>query len=106
MYQLKQPPHGDEHVQVSSLLVLNSTPFMHYPNPTFDPLGNAGVLEVTPGSPIIIKVGVDALCSGRMCLDAGWLSLCMFSGQKPDSREQPPELHRPDRRVSLRPDRF
>ncbi|KAG7224369.1 hypothetical protein INR49_004711 [Caranx melampygus] len=41
--------------QVSSLLVLNSTPFMHYPNPTFDPLGNSGILEVKPGSPIILK---------------------------------------------------
>lgn len=43
-------------VQVSSLLVLNSTPFTHYPNPTFDPLGNSGILEVKPGSPIILKV--------------------------------------------------
>ncbi|XP_056278148.1 plexin A3 isoform X3 [Pseudoliparis swirei] len=41
--------------QVSSLLVLNSTPFTHYPNPTFDPLGNSGILEVKPGSPIILK---------------------------------------------------
>uniref|UniRef100_A0A3Q0RGV9 Plexin A3 n=1 Tax=Amphilophus citrinellus TaxID=61819 RepID=A0A3Q0RGV9_AMPCI len=40
---------------VSSLLVLNSTPFTHYPNPTFDPLGNSGILEVKPGSPIILK---------------------------------------------------
>lgn len=42
--------------QVSSLLVLNSTPFTHYPNPIFDPLGNSGILEVKPGSPIILKV--------------------------------------------------
>ncbi|XP_015249442.1 PREDICTED: plexin A3-like [Cyprinodon variegatus] len=41
--------------QVSSLLVLNSTPFTHYPNPTFDPLGTSGILEVKPGSPIILK---------------------------------------------------
>lgn len=47
--------------QVSSLLVLNSTPFTHYPNPTFDPLGNAGILEVKPGSPIILKVKLDSL---------------------------------------------
>ncbi|XP_010783559.1 plexin A3-like [Notothenia coriiceps] len=40
---------------VSALLVLNSTPFTHYPNPTFDPLGTAGILEVKPGSPIILK---------------------------------------------------
>ena len=43
-------------VQVTSLLVLNSTPFTHYPNPTFDPLGTSGILEVKPGSPIILKV--------------------------------------------------
>ncbi|XP_066499316.1 plexin A3 [Hoplias malabaricus] len=40
---------------VSSLLILNGTPFTYYPNPTFDPLGNAGILEVKPGSPIILK---------------------------------------------------
>uniref|UniRef100_A0A8C2KF00 Plexin A3 n=1 Tax=Cyprinus carpio TaxID=7962 RepID=A0A8C2KF00_CYPCA len=40
---------------VSTLLILNGTPFTYYPNPTFDPLGNAGILEVKPGSPIILK---------------------------------------------------
>uniref|UniRef100_A0A8C1W8H3 Plexin A3 n=1 Tax=Cyprinus carpio TaxID=7962 RepID=A0A8C1W8H3_CYPCA len=40
---------------VSTLLILNGTPFSYYPNPTFDPLGNAGILEVKPGSPIILK---------------------------------------------------
>uniref|UniRef100_A0A8C1ZC14 Plexin A3 n=1 Tax=Cyprinus carpio TaxID=7962 RepID=A0A8C1ZC14_CYPCA len=40
---------------VSALLILNGTPFTYYPNPTFDPLGNAGILEVKPGSPIILK---------------------------------------------------
>ncbi|XP_046895788.1 plexin A3 [Hypomesus transpacificus] len=40
---------------VSSLLILNGTPFTYYPNPTFDPLGNTGILEVKPGSPIILK---------------------------------------------------
>ncbi|KAJ3583199.1 hypothetical protein NHX12_034201 [Muraenolepis orangiensis] len=56
---LEGPLHPDEFGfildQVSSLLVLNTTPFTHYPNPTFDPLGTAGVLEVKPGSPIILK---------------------------------------------------
>uniref|UniRef100_A0A8C6PW23 Plexin A3 n=1 Tax=Nothobranchius furzeri TaxID=105023 RepID=A0A8C6PW23_NOTFU len=41
--------------QVSSLLVLNSTTFTHFPNPVFDPLGTSGILEVKPGSPIILK---------------------------------------------------
>lgn len=53
--------------QVSSLLVLNSTPFTHYPNPTFDPLGNAGILEVKPGSPIILKVKSHGL-GGLSCI--------------------------------------
>ncbi|XP_076857395.1 LOW QUALITY PROTEIN: plexin A3 [Brachyhypopomus gauderio] len=40
---------------VNSVLVLNGTPFTYYPNPTFDPLGSAGIQEVKPGSPIILK---------------------------------------------------
>ncbi|KAJ8395075.1 hypothetical protein AAFF_G00035310 [Aldrovandia affinis] len=40
---------------VTALLILNGTPFTYYPNPTFDSLGNAGILEVKPGSPIILK---------------------------------------------------
>uniref|UniRef100_A0A3B5AQ86 Plexin A3 n=1 Tax=Stegastes partitus TaxID=144197 RepID=A0A3B5AQ86_9TELE len=63
IYSKPNPPEGalrpDEFGfifdQVSSLLVLNSTPFVHYPNPTFDPLGSSGILEVKPGSPIILK---------------------------------------------------
>uniref|UniRef100_A0A674PF06 Plexin-A3 n=1 Tax=Takifugu rubripes TaxID=31033 RepID=A0A674PF06_TAKRU len=63
VYNKSVPPEGALHPeefgfifdQVSSLLVLNSTPFTHYPNPIFDPLGNSGILEVKPGSPIILK---------------------------------------------------
>uniref|UniRef100_A0A3B3ZTW5 Plexin-A3 n=1 Tax=Periophthalmus magnuspinnatus TaxID=409849 RepID=A0A3B3ZTW5_9GOBI len=63
VYTKPSPPEGalrpDEFGfifdQVSSLLVLNSTSFTHYPNPTFDPLGSSGILEVKPGSPIILK---------------------------------------------------
>ncbi|XP_058873462.1 plexin A3 isoform X2 [Acipenser ruthenus] len=40
---------------VQSLRTLNSTPFTYYPNPHFEPLGNSGILEVKPGSPIILK---------------------------------------------------
>uniref|UniRef100_A0A3B3T602 Plexin A3 n=1 Tax=Paramormyrops kingsleyae TaxID=1676925 RepID=A0A3B3T602_9TELE len=40
---------------VTALLILNGTPFTYYPNPTFDPLGSSGILEVKPGSPIILK---------------------------------------------------
>ncbi|KAK1801071.1 hypothetical protein P4O66_022778 [Electrophorus voltai] len=63
LYTKRQAPetglHPDEFGfildNVSSLLILNGTPFTYYPNPTFDPLGNAGILEVKPGSPIILK---------------------------------------------------
>uniref|UniRef100_A0A4W5KKD7 Plexin A3 n=1 Tax=Hucho hucho TaxID=62062 RepID=A0A4W5KKD7_9TELE len=40
---------------VAALLVLNGTPFTYYPNPTFETLGNSGIMEVKPGSPIILK---------------------------------------------------
>uniref|UniRef100_A0AAR2LBR8 Sema domain-containing protein n=1 Tax=Pygocentrus nattereri TaxID=42514 RepID=A0AAR2LBR8_PYGNA len=63
VYTKRQAPESGLHPDefgfildhVSSLLVLNGTPFTYYPNPTFDPLGNAGILEVKPGSPIILK---------------------------------------------------
>uniref|UniRef100_A0A3Q2XEH6 Plexin-A3 n=1 Tax=Hippocampus comes TaxID=109280 RepID=A0A3Q2XEH6_HIPCM len=66
VYGKPNPPEGalhadefgfilDQVMRVSSLLVLNSTSFTHYPNPTFDPLGTSGILEVKPGSPIILK---------------------------------------------------
>uniref|UniRef100_A0A8C7DPH5 Plexin A3 n=1 Tax=Oncorhynchus kisutch TaxID=8019 RepID=A0A8C7DPH5_ONCKI len=51
--------HPDEYGfildHVAALLVLNGTPFTYYPNPTFETLGNSGILEVKPGSPIILK---------------------------------------------------
>uniref|UniRef100_A0A8C5D0I5 Plexin A3 n=1 Tax=Gadus morhua TaxID=8049 RepID=A0A8C5D0I5_GADMO len=56
---LEGPLHPDEFGfildQVTSLLVLNTTTFTHYPNPTFETLGTSGILEVKPGSPIILK---------------------------------------------------
>lgn len=41
---------------VQALLVYNSTSFIYYPNPYFEPLSASGVLEQKPGSPIILKV--------------------------------------------------
>lgn len=66
VYTKRQAPESGLHPDefglildhVSSLLILNGTPFTYYPNPTFDPLGNAGILEVKPGSPIILKVAL------------------------------------------------
>ncbi|KAL4622490.1 plexin-A2-like [Arapaima gigas] len=40
---------------VQALLVYNSTSFVYYPNPYFEPLSTSGVLEQKPGAPIILK---------------------------------------------------
>ncbi|XP_072233957.1 plexin-A4 isoform X1 [Leuresthes tenuis] len=40
---------------VQSLMALNNTNFIYYPNPEFEPLSASGVLELKPGSPIILK---------------------------------------------------
>ncbi|KAK3512201.1 hypothetical protein QTP70_000471 [Hemibagrus guttatus] len=40
---------------VHALLTYNSTSFVYYPNPSFEPLSVSGVLELKPGSPIILK---------------------------------------------------
>lgn len=41
---------------VQSVLALNNTNFVYYPNPVFEQLSVSGVLELKPGSPIILKV--------------------------------------------------
>ncbi|KAG5282062.1 hypothetical protein AALO_G00051820 [Alosa alosa] len=63
IYTKRQTPetgvHPDEFGfildHVSTLLILNGTPFTYYPNPSFETLGTSGILEVKPGSPIILK---------------------------------------------------
>ncbi|KAJ8381595.1 hypothetical protein SKAU_G00023730 [Synaphobranchus kaupii] len=40
---------------VQSVLALNTTSFVYYPNPVFELLSVSGVLELKPGSPIILK---------------------------------------------------
>ncbi|AWO98076.1 putative plexin-A4 [Scophthalmus maximus] len=40
---------------VQALMALNTTNFIYYPNPEFEPLSVSGVLELKPGSPIILK---------------------------------------------------
>lgn len=42
---------------VQSLMALNNSNFIYYPNPEFELLSVSGVLELKPGSPIILKVG-------------------------------------------------
>lgn len=41
---------------VQSLLVLNKTNFTYYPDPVFESFNPSGILELKPGSPIILKV--------------------------------------------------
>lgn len=41
---------------VMAVMALNNTNFIYYPNPEFEPLSPSGVLELKPGSPIILKV--------------------------------------------------
>ncbi|PIO38032.1 hypothetical protein AB205_0109410, partial [Aquarana catesbeiana] len=40
---------------VQSLLVLNKTNFTYYPDPVFESFNPSGILELKPGSPIILK---------------------------------------------------
>uniref|UniRef100_A0A4W3IM62 Plexin A4 n=2 Tax=Callorhinchus milii TaxID=7868 RepID=A0A4W3IM62_CALMI len=40
---------------VQALLIYNNTKFIYYPNPVFEPLSISGVLELKPGSPIMLK---------------------------------------------------
>ncbi|XP_076861455.1 plexin-A4 isoform X2 [Brachyhypopomus gauderio] len=40
---------------VQSVLALKNTNFLYFPNPVFEPFSPSGVLELKPGSPIILK---------------------------------------------------
>lgn len=57
-----QGEHPDEfgflldHVQTARSL--NRSSFTYYPDPSFEPLGPAGVLDVKPGSHVVLKVRV------------------------------------------------
>lgn len=43
---------------VRALLVLNSSSFLYFPDPVLEPLSPTGLLELKPGSPLILKVGL------------------------------------------------
>jgi plexin A len=57
-----QGEHPDEfgflldHVQTARSL--NRSSFTYYPDPSFEPLGPSGVLDVKPGSHVVLKVPV------------------------------------------------
>lgn len=59
--KLEMPERPDEFGfkldDVQALMALNNTNFIYYPNPEFEQLSVSGVLELKPGSPIILKVG-------------------------------------------------
>lgn len=41
---------------VQALLIINTTNFVYYPDPVFEPLSPTGMLELKPSSPLILKV--------------------------------------------------
>lgn len=41
---------------VQTLLIINTTNFVYYPDPVFEPLSPTGMLELKPSSPLILKV--------------------------------------------------
>lgn len=41
---------------VQALLIVNTTNFVYYPDPVFEPLSPTGMLELKPSSPLILKV--------------------------------------------------
>ncbi|XP_043936201.1 plexin-A3 [Protopterus annectens] len=62
-YTKKNPPETGQHADefgfildnVHSTLILNKSTFTYYPNPTFETFGSSGVMELKPGSHIILK---------------------------------------------------
>lgn len=54
---------------VQALMALNNTNFIYYPNPEFEPLTVSGVLELKPGSPIILKVWGQILPTFRVLFE-------------------------------------
>ncbi|TNM91343.1 hypothetical protein fugu_019723 [Takifugu bimaculatus] len=65
---------------VQSLMALNNSNFIYYPNPEFELLSVSGVLELKPGSPIILKGRnfLPPISSGN-----GKLNYTVLIGEKP-----------------------
>ncbi|KAA0714339.1 Plexin A3 [Triplophysa tibetana] len=79
IYTKRQAPESGLHPDefgfildhVSALLILNGTPFTYYPNPTFDPLGNAGILEgknIIPPAPGNARLNYSVIIGETPCL--------------------------------------
>lgn len=56
---------------VQALLIINTTNFVYYPDPVFEPLSPTGMLELKPSSPLILKV--------RLCAPRAWFSWGKFA---------------------------
>ncbi|XP_059843060.1 plexin-A4 isoform X1 [Hypanus sabinus] len=65
---------------VQTLLIYNNTNLIYYPNPVFEPLSTTGVLELKPGSPIILKGRnlIPSVAAGNMKLN-----YTVLIGEKP-----------------------
>lgn len=65
---------------VQTLLIINTTNFVYYPDPVFEPLSPTGMLELKPSSPLILKVrqgvpvvrGLGTYPSGEMGFCLSW----------------------------------
>ncbi len=71
---------------VQSVLALNNTNFIYYPNPVFEPLSVSGVQELKPGSPIILKVNqaftkISVLLVFRLSFALTKFCECDFQGR-------------------------
>ncbi|KAJ8386073.1 hypothetical protein AAFF_G00177620 [Aldrovandia affinis] len=52
---------------VQSVKALNTTRFTYHPNPVLETLSMSGVLELKPGSPIILKLNFSVLIGEKPC---------------------------------------
>lgn len=67
---------------VQSVLALNNTSFIYFPNPVFEPVSVSGVQELKPGSPIILKVIKPYITAHRLSAAiAVVISECEFQGR-------------------------
>ena len=97
---------------VRALLVLNASTFVYYPDPVLEPLSPTGLLELKPGSPLILKVGCSVgrgSCGGRRGGPAKPpLTPCCPTGPQPPAagaRQLSAQLHGARRLHALRPHR-
>lgn len=71
---------------VRTLLVLNSSSFLYYPDPVLEPLSPTGLLELKPSSPLILKVGLShwGLLLQRLLWDGACRETSGFPSFHPD----------------------